>query len=343
MNNVLQLGIDAHRRGDLAAAAKLYYQTIAAAKHNLGYLHAQQGDYDQAITLFREALDADPAEDNTANSLSLALLREGRYAEAWPLHERRRRLSTVKIPHVPPDWPEWTGGDIVGKRLGVVGEQGLGDQIMFARFLDPLRARCAEVRFVCSPELISLLGGQPELHRNDFDLWTYVQTLPLLLGITLETLPPPATLPVRWRGGGGVGIMVTGNPKNPKNAPRTPPEAVQAEFLTLGRDLRPEATGARDFLDTAEIVAGLDLVITIDTSMAHLAGSLGAPTWILLPAAECDWRWLRDREDSPWYPSARLFRQPSPGDWAGALAAVKAALHPPSPRRARPATGELCT
>src|SRR6185312_13100048 len=75
---------------------------------------------------------------------------------------------------------------------------------------------------------------------------------------------------------------------------------------------------ARDFLETAEIVAGLDLVITIDTAMAHLAGSLGVPTWILLPAPpDTDWRWLRDRCDIPSYPSASLLRQPSPGNWTG--------------------------
>lgn len=121
--------------------------------------------------------------------------------------------------------------------------------------------------------------------------------------------------------------MVTGNPKFSKHAHRTPPEAVQADMLTLGRDLRPEATGARDFLESAEIVAGLDLVITIDTAMAHLAGSLGVPTWILLPAVDTDWRWLRGRTDSPWYPSVRLLRQPSPGDWAGALEAVESELN----------------
>lgn len=326
MSNVLQRGIEAHQRGDLAAATSLYRQTIGVAKHNLAVLHEQQGDYDQAIALYREALEADPGRDESAASLALTLLREGRYAEGWPLHERRRHLKRLDLPQIKAEWPEWNGEDIAGKRLAVIGEQGLGDQIMFARFLEPLRARGAEVRFICGPELVTLLGGQPHLRREDFDFWIYALSLPLRLGVTLETLPPPAALPIRWRGGGGIGVMATGNPKFLKHAQRTPPEAVQAELLGLGRDLRPEATGARDFRDTAEIVAGLDLVITIDTSVAHLAGSLGAPTWILLPALDGDWRWLRDREDSPWYPSARLFRQPRPGDWAGALAAVKAAL-----------------
>ena len=81
----------------------------------------------------------------------------------------------------------------------------------------------------------------------------------------------------------------------------------------------------RDFADTAAAVSALDLVITVDTSVAHLAGAIGKPVWVLLPQSP-DWRWLLDREDSPWYPSARLFRQIGRGDWAGVIARVAAEL-----------------
>jgi hypothetical protein len=80
-----------------------------------------------------------------------------------------------------------------------------------------------------------------------------------------------------------------------------------------------------DFADTAAAISLLDLVITVDTSVAHLAGSLGKPVWILLPLT-VDWRWLLDREDSPWYPTARLFRQPALGDWDSVIAHVAMAL-----------------
>jgi ADP-heptose:LPS heptosyltransferase len=78
-----------------------------------------------------------------------------------------------------------------------------------------------------------------------------------------------------------------------------------------------------DFADTAALVTALDLVITVDTAVAHLAGALGRPCWVLLPWIGCDWRWLRDRADSPWYDSVRLYRQPREGDWASVIAAVK--------------------
>jgi ADP-heptose:LPS heptosyltransferase len=80
-----------------------------------------------------------------------------------------------------------------------------------------------------------------------------------------------------------------------------------------------------DFAETAALIEALDLVISIDTAVAHLAGGLGKPVWIMLPHV-AEWRWLRDRGDSPWYPSARLFRQPAPGDWAGLTGGITTAL-----------------
>ena len=80
-----------------------------------------------------------------------------------------------------------------------------------------------------------------------------------------------------------------------------------------------------DFADTADLIASLDLVITVDTSVAHLAGGLGKPVWVLTLFDQC-WRWLEGRSDSPWYPTARLFQQSAPGDWAGVMAAVRTAL-----------------
>ncbi len=110
--------------------------------------------------------------------------------------------------------------------------------------------------------------------------------------------------------------------------------AAMAELDALqlrGRIADPMA-GVRDFMDTAAIVNQLDLVITVDTSVAHLAGALGRPVWILSRYDAC-WRWLGNREDSPWYPTARIFGQPSPGDWSSVIARVRAALSEEAARR----------
>lgn len=86
--------------------------------------------------------------------------------------------------------------------------------------------------------------------------------------------------------------------------------------------LHPEDTGARDFAATAALLRDVDLVISVDTSIAHLAGAMGKPCWIMLPSIGTDWRWMVERSDSPWYPTARLFRQISPGDWTEVLSAI---------------------
>lgn len=326
MSNVLQRAVEAYQRGDVAEARRLFEKTAGVAQHNLGVIAARAADDDEAIRRYSEALACDPTRDDSAFELSLHLLRLGRYAEAWPLHERRRMVKRLGLVTPGEGWSEWTDQDLTGKRVAVLGEQGFGDQIMFARFLPTLRTMGADVRLACSAELASLLGGAPTVGRAEVDYWCHLQSLPLRLAVTLETIPPPAALPIAWRGGGGVGVMAAGNPKYARDARRTPPQDVRDELLALGRDLSPEATGARNFLETAEIIAGLDLMITVDTAVAHLAASLGAPTWILLPALpDTDWRWLRDRTDSPWYPAARLFRQRSPGDWRDVLAQVRQA------------------
>ena len=101
------------------------------------------------------------------------------------------------------------------------------------------------------------------------------------------------------------------------------PDELARRLLDRGAvSLHPEDSGARDFADTAAIIERLDLVISIDTSVAHLAGAMGKPVWTLLPYVHCDWRWLRGRTDSPWYPTMKLYRQARPRDWTDTLAQV---------------------
>lgn len=196
------------------------------------------------------------------------------------------------------------------------------------------------------------------LRREVFDAWVPAMSLPLILGTTVETIPadvPYLMLPASCHpaiaerlevDGFKVGFAWTGNAEHRHNRHRSIPadalrplvemegvtafrlqrevdsrNAYDAGALKL-RDLEPDDG---DLADAASAVAGLDLVITVDTSVAHLAGALGKPCWILLSYAS-DYRWLTERDDSPWYPSVRLFRQPEPGDWESVIEAVKAAL-----------------
>jgi hypothetical protein len=185
-------------------------------------------------------------------------------------------------------------------------------------------------------------------------------SLPLAFGTTLETIPAsvpylkvPEDAKARWAGtvarGGAlqVGLVWRGGAVHPLNAVRSlhlPDLAPLLEMpgcrfwsLQQGMDeaerqwaaARPALALLGDrfgsMADTAAVVEQLDLVLAVDTSVAHLAGALGQPTWLLLPA-NGEWRWLDGRADSPWYPAMRIFRQPAPGDWAGVVEALRAAL-----------------
>jgi ADP-heptose:LPS heptosyltransferase len=201
----------------------------------------------------------------------------------------------------------------------------------------------------------------PEKSAPDsYDLTCSLLSLPRLLKTTLETIPSaspylfadPATVAV-WRerlaksAEPRIGLVPSGNPHHTNDHNRSIAlallapifEAFTGSLFILQKELaqpdrallteRPMAThvGAEftDFTETAAAIQNLDLVISVDTSLAHLAGALGKPVFLFLPFSP-DWRWLLDRADSPWYPSMQIFRQPAPGDWGPAIEAVSREL-----------------
>lgn len=313
--------------GDWTEAERGYLVLTSAkpnwAWHNLGLLYLNTGRLAAAEAALRRALDADATQLASRYSLSSVVLRQGRYAEGWDLYESRRQVAATGVPAPRLGYPEWRGEDLAGKRLLVIREQGLGDQIMLARFLPELERRGAEVTFLCASSLVALLESNgartaPAVAGQgypDADLWVLAFSLPRLLGVALESLDGSPYLKAEPRVVGGIGVKVAGAPSHVNDRHRSlPPRQAQA-LLARGRDLDPAATGAADFKQTAEIVAGLDLVVTVDTAVAHLAGALGKPAWILLSAYDTDWRWLEGRTDSPWYNSVRLYRQAKVGAW----------------------------
>ena len=331
---------NAAQRAGAWSEAERRYRALTRLKplwayHNLGVCYVATGRFKEAEAAFRAALEVDPTCAPPRHSLGMLLLADGRYAEGWPLNEARREIPGLQIalPNLP--YPEWQGEELRGKRLLVVGEQGLGDQIQFARLLPQLVVRGAHVTFACAPSLVSLFGGlgvdllaqTPGCELPPADYWTLICSMPLHMRLTVETIPgQPYLVAAPSRPPGGVGVVDRGSPTHLNDRFRSLGPQAAAQLLAMGESLAPEVTGAADFQQTAEIVAGLDLVISVDTSVAHLAGAMGKPVWILLPAAETDWRWLRGRTDSPWYPSAKLYRQQVPGKWAPVLRQVAADL-----------------
>jgi tetratricopeptide (TPR) repeat protein len=322
----------AHVAGDLAEAERLYGAAITAdpdarsARNNLMMLFLAERRWAEMEALVRDWLRIDPGSADLRFRLADLLLADGRYAEGWPLYEARRHLPVSDFRPPALSYPEWTG-EPVGSLL-VWLDQGLGDQIQFARYLPLLSARGVATTVMAPPSLAGLYGAtgarvlvaEGSVSAPRHEAWTPICSLALHFGTTLDTIPPPLDL-AAGPGGRGVGLMLSGRPNHPRELHRNLPDEARAALAALpgAVSLHPDDTGARTFRETADRIAGLGLVITVDTSVAHLAGSMGKPTWLMLPWVGCDWRWLRERTDSPWYPSMRLFRQPTRGDWASVV------------------------
>lgn len=325
------------------------------------------GRYKEAMEAYQKALLRVPDCAEAHWNVSLLQLLTGNYAEGWKGFEWRWLKKGFTSIRPALSQPEWDGSPLQGKTILVYAEQGLGDAIQFARFLPLLSKMGARIilkapqvlhaLFRQLPSIIQLIDTEQPL---PFDTHIALLSLPLLLGIRLHNitnripyLEPPEAYRKKWQGAVpkdgalNVGIAWQGR-KKPDPSRSCPSE--QLSVLANSKDVRffslqlsengtqpvmpvgvpivDLTADIADFCDTAALMEQLDLVITIDTSVAHLAGSLALPTWLLLPFAP-DWRWMLGRDDSPWYPSMRIFRQPNAGDWGDVLSRVQQALHSP--------------
>lgn len=311
----------------------------AWAHYQLGRLLHFTRRFAEAEAAYREALARAPDDARTRLALGYLYLGIGDYGRGWPLYEARTEVAGQNARRLPLPG-EWQGEPLAGRRLLVWPEQGFGDQIQFARFVPVLQQMGAQVTLVAPPELVALfepLGApvveqQPQITLPATDLWTLLLSIPGRLGTTLATLPAAPYLSVpperraRWAGQvapGAVGIAWRGRPTHGADRHRSlPSKDLLQPLADAGAALFDLSQVGSDFADLAAVVEQLDLVVTVDTAVAHLAGALGKPCWILLPWHRTDWRWLQAREDSPWYPAVRLFRQPAFGDWESVIACV---------------------
>jgi tetratricopeptide (TPR) repeat protein len=347
LTELLARGAAARDAGRLNEAEAIYAEAAARfpaeaePHHHLGGLHRRRGRLDLAEAEYRRTLNLAPAAAATMRLLATLLLSQGRFAEGFALFEARHAHPRMKKPALP--FPEWVSGPVAGKKLLIWPEQGFGDQIQFARFAPVLKRLGADVTLICHKELVRLfeaslgvrvLAAQGAVEFPDPDLWVMQGSIAARLGCTVETLPnaPYLRAAGTWPPlgeGFKVGLKTRGNPSHENDANRSLPEADAARLAKLPArmlSLEPADTGAKDFADTAAILDQLDLVISVDTSAAHLAGAVGKSCWVLLPAESTDWRWLLERTDSPWYPSMRLYRQQPDEPWSAVIDRVAADL-----------------
>ena len=341
---------------------------------NLSLIFVDVDDRERAIACLLRAIGV--KHDHADGHLALAqnLLAVGDFAPGWIEYEWRNETEAGKNTMPKMTSAHWNGMRIPKGRILLVGDQGYGDTIQFARYIPRVAEMCEEVVLGCSAEMGPILQGIPGVkqfcHRwNDVPghaAHCRLSTLPYLFGTRLDTIPAQvpylSTDPTRvatWKqrldaqlppGRRRIGLAWTGRPTHPNDRRRSLPlarlqpiaaaAAGQVSFVSLQKPMPPGdlATMAQfpgmtdlsndltDFGETAALIENLDMVITVDTAMGHLAGALGRPVWIMIPKAS-DWRWLLDRTDSPWYPTARLFRQRAPGAWDELLGQVAVALH----------------
>ncbi|MBP0034337.1 MAG: tetratricopeptide repeat protein [Roseofilum sp. Belize BBD 4] len=358
-------GINVKRRQEAIAYYKRATEVnpnYTEAYYTLGHALIQQGHIAEAILAYQKGLKLDSEEPKAHTGLAFALLSLGFLEQGFSEYEWRWKTEEFTTGNL--TQPSWNGEPLVGKTLMLYSEQGLGDMIQMIRYLPWVKEQGAKIILECRPPLKRLFATLPHLEQivtreetlPPFDEQASLMSLPHLSKTSLNTIPAPLpfTLPdlpenlilpestAKLK----VGLAWQGNTEHPNNYLRS---CLFSDLLPLFNcdnvcfhSLQKELSeGDRqqlqqtpiqvfnpncdDFLDTAHIIRQLDLVITVDTAIAHLSATLGKPTWILLHFS-CDWRWMFLRVDSPWYSTVRLFRQTQPGDWFTVMAQVQQAL-----------------
>ena len=323
---------------------------------------ARLGRLEESIPAFLEALALDPSHHDARYNLALAQLTLGDFEQGLRNYEARWTWSRAHARRHGSISPWTGNPVPEGTTILLWAEQGLGDTVQFSRYAPMVAAQGARVVMEVQPPLVRLLGANfpaaqvialgetPPACQWQAPL----PGLPRLLGTRIETIPggapylradPQRAARMRARLGEPgdrplVGVCVSGSATHANDARRSMPLAALAPLARIARlvlvqqelrasdeealralsilDLRAEL---REFADTAALLESLDAVASVDTSVAHVAGALGRPLWLML-AHESDWRWLRGRVDSPWYPAARLVRQSEPGNWEPVATAV---------------------
>jgi Flp pilus assembly protein TadD len=324
----------------------------AVPYNNLAVCFQKHGQFEEAEEYFREAIRLRPNYPDAHKNLALVYLVLGDLERGWREYEWRWECKDFGTP--PFVEPRWDGSPLEGRTILLFGEQGLGDMLQFIRYVPMVAAQGGRVLLYTAQALVDLFAGCEGITRiipdgspiPPFDVQAPIMSLPAIFNTTLATIP--AEVPyIRvateryeyWKqqlsgiSEFKVGVAWQGNPKHKSDRLRSVRLAQLAPLASIpgvrlislqkgaGTEQLPHASfpvmdlcSTLGFVDTAAVMRNLDLVVCIDSAMAHLAGSLAVPVWVAL-SPQPDFRWLLEREDTPWYPTMRLFRQDREGGW----------------------------
>ena len=333
-----------------------------AAMHNLAFAYGALHEFDQAMQWIDRTLALQPEVPGFHMHRAALLLRTGRYEEGWREWEWRLNKEEFRAVNARTTQAHrWMGEALDGKTLLVWCEQGFGDTIQFSRYLRCVKDLGARVLFECQKELLPVLEGVDGVDvvferftecPEPFDYHVPLASLPLHADTTPHTIPSAegylrAERFIRCADRFtfhtdrlAIGLAWEGSRLNPANHYRSCAPIDFAPLLGMQHcafyGLQHDAAGAVPALidnigvatmaELAGAIASMDLVITIDTSVAHLAGAMGKEVWLLLSALP-DWRWELERETTPWYGSLRIFRQAKLGEWKTAMMEAADALY----------------
>ena len=319
------------------------------ALNNIGLWYADHGETHKAMSYYQQAIDLQPEFSASHINLSMAQLLLGNFEEGWEEYEWRFKTIDNKFKQ-----PSWDGTDFSDQTLLIHTEQGLGDTIQFFRYLPMVQEKGGKIIFQCQKSLHPLLQDYKyfdqiiteEDQAEDFHLHCSLLSLPRIFGTDIDNIPsqksyinikkhsqklPPAANSTKLK----VGIVWAGNPDHRNDTYRSMRvkdlqdilKLDDITFYSLQKNLPEDEKNnifsenfidcrniISDFHDTASLIDQCDLIISVDTSVAHVAGAMGKETLLMLPLST-DWRWMLNREDTPWYPSITLFRQETLGDW----------------------------
>lgn len=323
-------------------------------KMNLALAYRITGHLDKAKYIYKSIIKAYPDYHQAKANLALNYLTTGNLIKGWSNYEYRWSLPGLENFNNDFKQPLWNGESLDGKTLLIACEQGFGDTIQFARYIPLIKKGSGKIIVTCQNPIYSLIStvqnidNVSDMDRKNIksDFYIPLLSLPKIFETTLDSIPK--NIPyfsinkhkqTKWQqyfepyqNNFKIGINWAGNPMHKLNAYRSIKPAYfkkikinsSIKLFSLQKENNKEACEKygfiplgnkfTDFADSAACLTGLDLIISVDTAIAHLAGSLNLPIWTILGFYH-DWRWLQDTVDSPWYPSMTLFRQPKLHDW----------------------------